>query len=169
MPRKTSLVQCSKNNHSHLNLTYLNNDEHTHLDKRTGNTDILAIAFISPNLTKHEIQFLTGDDLGSDHLPIEISIDAQPHRNIPTNPIRYKFDQTDREVFESTREAALSSSEVRELKSAQDIDKYTDFTDFIVTTFRMNVLQSISSSYVQNMMENIILTSYSGKSYLVAS
>ena len=96
MPRKTSLVQCSKNSHSHLNLTYLNNDEHIHLDKRTGNTDILAIAFISPNLTKHEIQFLTGDDLGSDHLPIEISIDAQPHRNIPTNPIRYKFDQTDR-------------------------------------------------------------------------
>ena len=68
---------------SHLNLTYLNNDEHTYLDKRTGNTDILGMAFISPNLTKHDIQFLTGDDdLGSDHLPVEISIDAQPHRNI---------------------------------------------------------------------------------------
>ena len=26
---------------SHLNLTYLNNDEHTHMDKRTGNIDIL--------------------------------------------------------------------------------------------------------------------------------
>ena len=31
-----------KNIQSHLNLTYLNNDEHKHLDKRTGNTDILA-------------------------------------------------------------------------------------------------------------------------------
>ena len=28
-----------KNIQSHLNLTYSNNDEHTHLDKRTGNTD----------------------------------------------------------------------------------------------------------------------------------
>ena len=71
---------------SHLNLTYLNSDEHTHLDKRTGNADILYMAFISPNLTKHDIQFLIGDDLSSDHLPIEISIDAQPHRNIHTYP-----------------------------------------------------------------------------------
>ena len=73
---------------SHLNLTYLNTDEHTHLDKRTGNTDILDMVFISPNLTKHDIQFQIGDDLGSNHFPIEIAIDAQPHRNIHTNPIR---------------------------------------------------------------------------------
>ena len=68
-----------------------------------------------------------GDDLGSDHLPIEISIDAQPHRNIHANPIRYKFDQTDREEFESTLEAALSSGDVPELKSTQKIDRYADF------------------------------------------
>ena len=64
-----------KNIQSHLNLTYLNNDEHTvllSLDKRTGNTDIVDMAFISPNLTKHYMQFLIGDDLSSDHLPIEI-------------------------------------------------------------------------------------------------
>ena len=76
-----------KNIQSHLSLTYLNTDEHTHLYKGTGNTDILNMAFISPNLTEHDIQFLIGDDLGSDHLPIEISVDAQPHRN----PIRYKL------------------------------------------------------------------------------
>ena len=58
-----------------------------------------------------------GDDLDSDHFPIEISIDAQPHKSIHTNPIRYKFDQTDREVFQSTLEAALSSGDVPELKS----------------------------------------------------
>ena len=98
-----------KNIQSDLNLTYLNTDDRTHLDKRTGNTDILDMTFISPNLTKHDIQFLIGDDLGSDHLPTEIAIDAQPHRNIHTNPITYKFNQTDREVFESTPETALSS------------------------------------------------------------
>ena len=84
---------------SQLNLIYLNTDKHTHLDKRTANTDTLGMAFISPNLSEHEIQFLIGDDLGSHHLPIEIAIDAQPHRNIHTYPIRYKFNQTDREVF----------------------------------------------------------------------
>ena len=66
-----------KNNQSHLNLTYLNNDNHTHLDRRTGNTDMLNMAFISLNLTRHDIQFVMGDDLGGDHLHIEISIDAQ--------------------------------------------------------------------------------------------
>ena len=123
-----------KNIQSHLNLTYLNTDERTHLEKRTGNTDIVNMAFISPNVTKHDIQFLIGDNLGSDHLPIEISIDAQPHRNVHTNPIRYKFNQTDREVFESTLEAALSSGDIPELKSTQDTDKYADFIITAIST-----------------------------------
>ena len=92
------------------------------MDRTKGSTDILDMAFISPNLTKHDIKFLIGDDLGSDHLPIEISIDTQPHRNTHTYPVRYKFDQTDREVFEPTPEAALSSGDIHELKSTQDID-----------------------------------------------
>ena len=96
-----------KNIQSHLNLTYLNNDEHTHLDRAKGSTDILDLAFISPDLTKQDIQFLTDDDLSSDQLPFKISIDAQPHRNSHTNPIRYKFDQTDKEVFKSTLKVAL--------------------------------------------------------------
>ena len=99
--------------------------------------DEIDMAFISPNLSKHDIQFLIGDDLGSDHLPIEIAIDAQPHRNIHTNPVRYKFNQTDREVFESTLEAALSSGDVPELKSTQGIDKYADF----ITTGLLSALQ----------------------------
>ena len=117
-----------------LNLIYLNTDEHMHLDRNTGNTDILDMAFISPNFSKHDILFLIGDDLGSDHLPIEIAIDAQPHRNIHTNPVRYKFNQTDREVFESTLEAALSSGDIPELKSIQDIDKYADFITTAIST-----------------------------------
>ena len=36
-------------------------------------------------------------------------------------------------------------------------------------TFRVNVLKSTSSSYVQNMIENMVLTSYLDKSYFVAS
>ena len=117
-----------------FNLIYLNTDEHTHLDRYTGNTDILDMAFTSSNLSKHDIQFLIGDDLGSDHLHIEITIDTQPHRNIHINPVRYKFNQTDREVFESTLEAALSSGDVPELKSTQDIDKYADFITTAIST-----------------------------------
>ena len=67
-----------KNIPNQLNLIYLNTDEHTHLDRYTGNTYILDMAFSSLNLSKHDIQFLIGDDLGSDHLPIEIAIDTPP-------------------------------------------------------------------------------------------
>ena len=101
-----------KNIHKQLDLIYLNNDEHTHMDRAKGSTDVLDMAFISPNLAKHDIQFQLGDDLGSDHLPIEISIDTlPPHRNTFTNHTKYKFDQTDREVFESTLEKALGSAD----------------------------------------------------------
>ena len=103
------------------------------------------MAFISPNLTKHDIQFLIGDDLGSDNPPIEISIDAQPHRNIRNNLIRYKFDQIDREVFKSTLEAALNSGDVPELKSTQDIDKYADS---IITCISTAVGKFIATSKI---------------------
>ena len=84
-----------KNNQSKLNLIYLNNDEQTHMDRAHGSTDILDMAFISPNLAMHDIQFQIGVNLGSDHLPIEISINTTPHRNTSTNRTKYKFDQTD--------------------------------------------------------------------------
>ena len=106
-----------KNIQKQLNVIYLNNDEHTHMDRANGSTDLLDMVFVSPNLAKHDIQFQTGDDLGSDRLPIEISIDAPPHRSSHTNHTKYRFDQTDREVFESTLEAVLSSEDFSGLAS----------------------------------------------------
>ena len=124
---------CAKKNSSGPMLKNLNNDEHTHIDRSTGNTDLLDMAFTSPNL-KHDIQFQIGDDLGSDHLPIEISIDAPPHRNSSANHTKYKFDQTDREVFESTLEAALGSANFSGLTSTSDLDKYADFIVSAIST-----------------------------------
>ena len=57
------------------------------MDRAKGSTDMLDMEFISPNLAKHDIQFQIGDDLGSDHLPIEISVDTlpPPHTHIGTH------------------------------------------------------------------------------------
>ena len=60
-----------------------------------------------------------------------------------TYPIRYKFEETDRELFESTLVAALSSGDVPELKSTQDIVKYADF---IVTAISTAVDKAIPTS-----------------------
>ena len=51
------------------------------MDKANSSTDLSDMAFISPNLAKHDIQFQMDDDLDSDHLPIDVSIDTPPHRN----------------------------------------------------------------------------------------
>ena len=61
------------------------------MDRSTGNTDLLDMAFTSPNLAKHDIQFQIGDDLSSDHIPIEISVDAQPQRNSFASHTNYKL------------------------------------------------------------------------------
>ena len=126
-----------------LDLIYLNNTEHTHMDRRNGNTDILDMAFITQKLIIHDTQFQIGVDLGSDHLPIEITIDTTPHRNTSTNPTRYKFDQTDREVFESILEKALGSEDFSGHLTTSDLDKYADF---IITTLHTAVDKAIPKS-----------------------
>ena len=103
--------------------------------RANGSTDLLDMAFLSPNLAKHDIQFQIGGNLGSDHLPIEASIDASPHRNSSINHTEYKFDQTDREVFESTLETVLGSADFSELyTSTSDLDKYADFIVSAIST-----------------------------------
>ena len=63
---KLEVFGCAKKNTSgpmlknipkQLDLIYLNYDEHTHMDRANGGTDILDMAFVSPNLAKHDIQF----------------------------------------------------------------------------------------------------------------
>ena len=45
-----------KNIQNKLDLIYLNNDEHTHMDRAHGSTDTLDMfMFISPNLAIHDI------------------------------------------------------------------------------------------------------------------
>ena len=54
--KKNSSGPMLKNIQSHLKLTYLNNDEHTHLDRAKGSTYIVDMAFISANLTRARSQ-----------------------------------------------------------------------------------------------------------------
>ena len=79
----------------------------------------------------------------SDHLRTEISIDTTPHRNTSTNLTKYKFDQIDREVFESTLDEALGSADFSRLLSTSDLDNYADF---IVTAICTAVDKAIPKS-----------------------
>ena len=72
-----------------------------------------------------------------------MSIDAPPHTNSSVDHNRYKFDQTDREVFESTLKAALGSADFSGLTSTSDLDNYADF---IVTAISTAVDKAIPKS-----------------------
>ena len=63
---------------------------------------------------------------------LSIATDAPSHSSI--NHTKYKFDQTDREVFESTLTAALGSADFSELTSTGNLDKYADFIVSTVST-----------------------------------
>ena len=52
-----------------LDLIYLNNNEHTHMDWRNGSTDILDMAFITQNLIIYDTQFQIGVDLAATTYP----------------------------------------------------------------------------------------------------
>ena len=55
-------------------------------------------------------------------------------RNSHTNYTKYNFDQTDREVFESTPEAALGSEDFSGLASTRGLDQYADFIVSAIST-----------------------------------
>ena len=56
------------------------------------------------------------------------------HRDSSANHTKYKFDQTDREVFESILEAALGSEDFSGLTSTSVLDKYADLIVSAIST-----------------------------------
>ena len=126
------------------------------MDRGSGSTGLLDMAFVSPNLEKHDIQRQVGDDSGNDHLPIEVSIDPPPHtdRNSSNNHTGYKFDQTDREVFESTFEVTLDSADFSGHTSTNDLDQ--KYTDFIVPAISTAVDKAIPKSKSRHSESNAI-------------
>ena len=96
------------------------------MDWRNGNTDILDMAFITQNLIIHDTQFQIGVDLGSDHLPIEITIDTTPHGTHSLTPPGTNLTRLT-EVFESILEKALGSGDFSGHLSTNDLDRYADF------------------------------------------
>ena len=81
--------------------------------------------------------------IGDNHLPIEISIDTPPRRNTFTDHTKYKFDQTDQEVFESTLEEVIRSVDFSGHLSTSDLDNYADF---IITAMHTTVGKAIPTS-----------------------
>ena len=96
-----------------LKLFYVNQLEpnrHTRDETFHGTSDILDMAFLSPGLSFRDISFSVADDhMGSDHFPIQISLDKPLKRNIPLAEPRYRFDKTDDDLLHSTLKDSLTN------------------------------------------------------------
>ena len=89
-----------------IKLTYLNNEEHTHLDVRHCTTDILDMAFITPCLKSWDIRFNINESLGGDHFSIGIFTYRPLQRDIPITSSRCQFAKAD--IVFSTRYQPIS-------------------------------------------------------------
>ena len=71
--------------------------------KQFDTSDILDMAFLSPGLSSRDISFSVADDhMGSDHFPIQISLDRPLKRNKPVTEPRYRFDKTNDDLLHNT-------------------------------------------------------------------
>ena len=96
-----------------LKLFYVNQLEsncHTREDPVHGTSDILDMAFITPVLSSRDISFSIADDhMGSDHFPIQISLDKPLKRNTPLTEPRYRFDKTNDDLLHNTLKDSLTN------------------------------------------------------------
>ena len=96
-----------------LKLFYVNQLEpnrHTREDPVHGTSDILDMAFITPGLSSRDISFSVADDhMGSDHFPIQISLDKPLKRNTPLTEPRYRFDKTNDDLLHNKLKDSLTN------------------------------------------------------------
>ena len=68
------------------------------------------MAFIIPGLSSQNISFSVADDhRGSDHFPIQISLDKPLKRNTPLTEPCYRFDKTNDDLLHNTLKDSLTN------------------------------------------------------------
>ena len=108
MPSGQTLVNIA-NDLKLFNVNQLDPNRHTRDAHFHGTSDILNMAFLSPGLSSRDILFSVADDhMGSDHFPIQISLDKPLKRNTLTEP-RYRFDKTNSDLLHSTLKDSLTN------------------------------------------------------------
>ena len=70
----------------------------------------LDMAFISPGISSRDLSFsVTNYHMGSDHFPIQISLDKPLNSNTSLTEPRYRFDKTDDDLLHNTLKDSLNN------------------------------------------------------------
>ena len=120
------------------------------------------MAFITPGLSSQDISFSVADDhMGSDHFPIQISLDKPLKRNTPLTEPRYRFDNTNDDLLHNTLNNSLTNidknittqDELEEL-AVTLCDKLTKAVDtFTPKVYSRNDPKSISQAILDLIKE----------------
>ena len=98
-----------------LKLFYVNqlgSNRHMREDPVHGTSDILDMAFITPGLSSRDISFSVAEyHMGSDHFPIQISLDKPFKRNTPLTEPHYRFDKTNGDLLHNTLKDSLTNTD----------------------------------------------------------
>ena len=96
-----------------MKLFYVNQlgpNRHTREDRVNSTSDISDMAFKTPGLSSRHIFFRVADDhMGSDHFPIQISLDMPLKRNTPLTEPCYRFDKTNDDLLHNTLKDSLTN------------------------------------------------------------
>ena len=88
----------------------LSPNRHTLENPVHGTSGILDMAFLSPGLISQDISSSVADDhMGSDHFPMQISLDKPLKRNTPLTEPCYRFDKIDDDLLHNTLQDSLNS------------------------------------------------------------
>ena len=91
-------------------VSQLEPNRHTREDPVHGTSDNLDMAFIIPGLSSRDVSFSIADDhMGSDHFPIQISLDKPFKCNTPLTKPRYQFDKTNDDLLHNTLKDSLTN------------------------------------------------------------
>ena len=133
-----------------LKLFYVNQlcpNRHTHEDPFHGTSDILDMAFVSPGLSSRDLSFSVADDhTGSDHFPIQISLDKPLKCNTPLTEPCYGFDKTDDDLLHNTLKDSLNNIDT----NITTQDKLEQLAVTLCDKLMTAVDSSTSKSYSRN-------------------
>ena len=126
----------------HLRLFYVNQlgpNRHTREDPVHGRSDILDMAFITPGLSPRDISFSIADDqMGSDHFPIQISLDKPLKWNTPLTKPRYRFGKVNDDLLHNTLKDSLTNIDTN-ITTQDELDE-------LAVTFCDNLMKAVDTS-----------------------
>ena len=107
-----------------LKLFYVNQlgpNRHTREDPVHGTSDILDMAFITPGISSRDISFSVADDhMGSDHSPIQISLDKPLKWNTPPTELNDSLTNIDTNITTQDKLEELAVTLCDKLMKAVD-------------------------------------------------